>query len=240
MDEKTRQVRLRQAGMQSPAESPLVDAGSPGASLEREFGRRKQKRGDLIRARHPRVGGLILALSEEPASTRAFALGAEGERRAAARLQAACGDDALFLHNRRLGRTSQNGDIDHIAVAASGVYVIDTKHYKHARVRVRRSGGVFSPVREQLMIDGRDKTALVVGLNRQLLAVIAAVAEQPIPVSALFCFVDADLPLGCQRIRGIPILGARRVGRMLRRPGPLDARQRQEFWTTLARRLPPA
>lgn len=41
-----------------------------GASAQREFVRRSQRRETEIRRRHPRLGGLLLALSNDPASTR--------------------------------------------------------------------------------------------------------------------------------------------------------------------------
>src|SRR5690349_15299051 len=43
----------------SPAEP---DCGTPGASARREYERRKTKREDDVRRRHPKLGGLILAL----------------------------------------------------------------------------------------------------------------------------------------------------------------------------------
>src|SRR5437588_449013 len=80
-----------------------VDAGVPGASLQAEYERRSSSRESRVRSKHPRLGGLLLAVTGEPATTTAFKVGAEGERRAAARLEELCGSDVLFLHNRRLG-----------------------------------------------------------------------------------------------------------------------------------------
>jgi hypothetical protein len=58
--------------------------GAPGGSAQREYERRLQRREHRVRARHPRLGGLILALSDAPASTRVWAQGAAGERAVAA------------------------------------------------------------------------------------------------------------------------------------------------------------
>lgn len=223
----------------------LVDTGRPGASLEQEYQRRKQAREERIRNRHPRLGGLILALSDEPASTRAFATGADGERRIAARLEKDCGDEVLFLHNRKLGRGRRDGDVDHVAIAPSGVYVIDAKRYENAAVRVRRSGGLLSPIKEQLMVAGRDRTKLIDGCVKQLAAVVAAVSDAPaadgVPVTALLCFVHADLPLwGDQEMRGVRLLGPRGTSTLLRRPGPLTETERRVLHRHLANALPPA
>ncbi len=226
------------------AEQP-VDVGRPGASLEQEYQRRKQAREGRIRNKHPRLGGLILALSDEPASTKAFATGADGERRIAARLEKDCGEQVLFLHNRKLGHGRRDGDVDHIAVAPSGVYVIDAKRYQDAAVRVRRTGGLLSPVKEQLMVAGRDRTKLIDGCAKQLGAVVAALADAPgaegATVTALLCFVDADLPLwGDQALRGVRLLGPRGTSKLLRRPGPLTETQRRALHRHLAAALPPA
>jgi len=72
------------------------------------------------------------------------------------------GPGVLFLHNRLLGHGCRDGDVDHIALTTAGVYVIDAKHYRNARVEVRRtSGGLFSPAREQLVVNGRDRSKLL-------------------------------------------------------------------------------
>lgn len=218
-----------------------IDPGTPGGSLEREYVRRRKAREDRFRGRFPRAGGLLLALTGEPESTKAFARGAEGERRLAARLEQLCGEEVLFLHNRRRGRSSRSGDIDHIAVAASGVYVIDAKHYQGAKVNVRRTGGILRPLREQLMVRGRDKTHLVESLNKQFVAVVDAMEEHPAPVTALFCFIDAELPtLETLTVGGVPVLTPRKTAKLLRRPGPYDEDARRSVWESLARRLPPA
>ena len=135
----------------------VVDVGDPGSSLQAEFERRAAARESRVRARHPRIGGFLLAVFNEPATTTAFSTGAVGERRVAARLAELSGPGVLFLHNRLLGPGRRDGDVDHIALTAGGVYVIDAKRYKNAKVRVRHSGGLFSPVREQLMVNGRDR-----------------------------------------------------------------------------------
>lgn len=223
------------------AQAHPIDPGTPGGSLEREYERRRNVREQRVRGRFPRVGGLLLALTGEPESTKAFARGAEGERRLAARLEQLCGDEVLFLHNRRRGRSGRNGDIDHIAVTPSGVYVIDAKYYPEAKIRVSRTGGFLRPVREQLMVRGRDKTHLVESLNKQYVAVADALEQHRPPVTALFCFVDAELPiLEALTVRGVPVLTPRKTAKLLRRPGPFDEQQRRTIWEVLARRLPPA
>lgn len=156
-----------------------VESGTAGASLRREHDRRATKRESRIRAKHPHIGGLILAVTDEPASTRAFATGAVGEEKIAASLENRAGSTVLFLHNRKLG-LSNRGDIDHIAVAPSG-YVIDAKHYDEKKIEVRRSGGWFSESREQLIIGDRDRTPLLQSVAAPVSATMTSAVNSPIP-----------------------------------------------------------
>jgi hypothetical protein len=54
--------------------------------------------------------------------------------------------------------------------------VIDTKSTR-GRLRVEKRGGFFSPRHKVLLINGRDRTHLVDGLERQLVDVRSVLAE---------------------------------------------------------------
>jgi len=71
------------------------------------------------------LAGVAKFLSEDPQSTIAWRQGFEGERLLAEGLTKRVGDRAILLHDRRAPGTREN--IDHIAVAASGVWVIEAK-----------------------------------------------------------------------------------------------------------------
>jgi hypothetical protein len=224
--------------------------GGAGASLERIYGARSAAREARVRAAHPRLGRLLLAVTREPASTAAFARGAAGERRLAAQLEEACGTHALFLHNRRLGVGHGGGDLDHVAVTAGGVFVIDAKNLTAARVSVRTSGGLFSPSRQQLWVSGRDRSAFVAGSLRQQAAVRAALTADEdltgagrVPVAGVLCFLDATID-GWRwqppRIGPVHLLSPTGTARLLRRPGPLGPEDRRIVHEHLDVRLPPA
>ncbi len=232
-----------------PAVVPIataVHASDAGASLRREADRRAAKREESVRARFPRVGGLLLAIAGEPASTQSLRVGAAGERKAAERILGRCGEDVLFLLNRRLGIGRRNGDIDMLAVTAQGVHVIDVKHFKGAKVEVRKSGGLFVSRTESLWIGGRNRTQLLESMGRQLEAVEAALhsvdPSKRIEITGTLCFVDANLPLlGTLRVRGVEIRGSREMGRKLRATkGPLSVSERRVIYEQLAVALPAA
>jgi len=123
------------------AESVVPDAGVPGWSARREYERRQAKREERIRTKHPKLGGLILALSDDPQSTKAWDTGALGEERLGARLTELSNEHLRVLHDRRIPGTKAN--IDHLAVTPTGVYVIDAKRHRgrpHLKVEADSSG----------------------------------------------------------------------------------------------------
>lgn len=81
-------------------------------------------------------------LSDDPQTTKVWAAGASGEERVAQVLHERLGDKAVLLHDRKVPGT--RGNIDHLAIASSGVWVIDAKRYQ-GKVEQRDVGGWFKP-----------------------------------------------------------------------------------------------
>ncbi len=213
-----------------------IDLGTAGASARREYERRRRKREAVARERHPRIGNLLLRLQSPPASEVAWNTGAAGEEALAAHLAKRC-PDVIVLHDRRIPRSRAN--IDHLAVAPSGVYVVDAKRYK-GKIEVRKP--FFGEPR--LFVAGRDKTKLVKALTRQREVVRAELAEakSAIPVHACFCFLNpdnqsggSDLPLlRTLQIGDFPLFYPRRLSKRLNTPGVLSAESRREVAELLA------
>lgn len=226
-----------------PTTTPTTrpDSGVAGASAQREHERRATKREQRIRANHPRLGGLILAVTDDPQSTRAWDSGAVGERTVARSLTKWANDYVLVLHDRRIPRSKAN--IDHIAVAPTGVYVIDAKRYK-GRPDYRVQGGILRPRTTTLFVDGRDRTKLLDGVRRQIAVVRGALAatHPHVPVRGMLCFVDATWPLvgGSFSIDGIDILWPRRAAQVLNRDGPMSDEEITAVHHLLAAALPKA
>ncbi len=131
------------------------------------------------------------------------------------------------------------GDIDHIAVAPTGVFVIDAKAISGAVRVVRPWFG-----QPKLLVNGRDRTKLIDGLDRQVgtvRAVLEDIGCSEIPVHGMMCFTEADLPLiGTQRIRGHELLYRKALAKRLNAPGPLTADAVQSTGRLLAQALPAA
>jgi hypothetical protein len=197
----------------APEDIPAIDAGKAGASARRAYERRRANREAQALGR--RFGALRLALGSAPAHERAWLSGAEGEEEVARRLAKHLGEDAVLLHDRRMPGSRAN--IDHIAVAASGVWVIDAKRYKGKVV-------VSKPLFDEpkLMIGGRNRSPVADSLARQVDAVEAVIAgfEAAVPVHGAFCFVGTELPaIGTLTFRGYPLLAPRRLAARIKKGG---------------------
>lgn len=221
-----------------PAVADVVEPGTAGASARREFERRKAKREERVRAKHPKLGGLILALSDERQSTTAWDVGAAGEERLGKGLDRLASDTVRLLHDRRIPKSTAN--IDHVAVTAGGVYVIDAKKYQ-GRPHLKVEGGLFRPREERLLIGSRDCSRLVDGVLKQV-NVIRGLLGIEVPVHGVLCFVDADWPLigGTFTTRGVQALWPRKLYPQLEAEGCLAADTVAEMHRKLAHALPAA
>jgi len=232
------------------ARPPLLVSSAPSVtapaklSAQREYDRRSQRREAAVRSRHPRLGGLLLALTNEPVRTRVWAQGAQGERAVAAKLDELSSDQAIALHDRRMlrpdGRAS-NANIDHLVVTPTGVWVVDAKTHQGA-LQVRRTGGLFSPRVETLFINGRDKSSLLDGLSKQVVVVGETLASvgADIPVRGALCFVGTELPWFGETIGGVPLVGRRGLAKLMKQPGTLGSDEREAIAQYLNKRFVPA
>jgi hypothetical protein len=222
------------------AESTLsaIERGQAGASIAREYQRRKRKRESRTRETHPWVGGLLLALRGTPQHESAFHQGDLGEKAVATYLEKhTASGPAIILHNRRM--PGGRGDIDHLAIAPAGVFVIDAKNVK-GKVRVAKPllGGA------KLLIAGRNRTKFIDGLDRQVHAVRDALRASSHPdvwVQGVLCFPTADLPLlGTPKMRGYLLLRRRALAKKINKQGPLQPPTIDALARTLAAAFPPA
>ena len=219
-----------------PVQAP--ESGEAGLSARREYERRVAKREARVRSKHPRLGGLILAVSDDPQSTTAWNTGALGEERLGKGLTDRASSTVRLLHDRRIPGTRAN--IDHIAVTATGVFVIDAKRYVDKRPALRVDGGLFRPRTEKLLVGGRDVTKLVDGVLKQV-EVVRAVVGEIVPVRGILCFIESDWPLigGDFTTRGVDVLWPKKFYPRLGLDGQ-HAGAVESLHANLAKALPPA
>jgi hypothetical protein len=225
----------------SSLSAPEVTEGEAGASAQREYERRHAKREEYARERLGTLGVLLARVVDEPQTTRVWRQGARGELRTAQRLAKHLeGHGVRLLHDRWVpGHGSAN--IDHIAVGPAGVLVIDSKNHA-GKVKTDWRRGLFAPGRRVLLINGRDKTRLIDGLERQVGYVRDALADSGVEVRGAVCFPNVDgLPLFSHlSVRDIAIDGPKSIAKLARRPGALTSDRIEQLWQRLGRAFPPA
>jgi hypothetical protein len=222
-----------------PYAAPPVKMNPAAASAAREYQRRRRGREQRLNDALP-FGGRLVAKLTEPQHQRAWATGAAGEVQGGQALEMHLkGSGVVLLHDRR--KPSSRANIDHVAIGIGGVTVIDSKNLK-GPVRVRSSGLLRTGM--ELRVAGRDRSALVAGVQEQVLAVREALTDGGLPdveVRGALQFVDADLPwLGLPVMGGITMGGPRKAAELARRVGPLSAPQVEDLLRVLKAALPAA
>lgn len=223
---------------QASAPAAPTELGEAGLSARREYERRVAKCGARVRAKHPRLGGLMLALTDDPQSTTAWSTGALGEERLGRGLNERASATVRLLHDRRIPGTRAN--IDHIAVTATGIFVIDAKRYVGKRPTLRVEGGLFRARTEKLFVGGRDRTKLVGGVLKQV-DLVRGIVGDGVPVTGVLCFVESDWPLigGDFTTRGVMVLWPKRLYPRLAADGP-HGDAIESHHRSLASAFPPA
>jgi hypothetical protein len=213
-----------QPNLQPIANGPAIhsvrpDSGVAGSSARHEYERRHTKRDAAIDAKWGRLAGVVKFLTDDPQSTVAWAQGANGEAKLANVLGTSLSDDAIALHDRKVPGT--RGNIDHIVIAASGVWIIDAKAHI-GKVERRDVGGWFS-TDLRLYVAGRDRTKAVDGLAWQVAAVADALADPAIEPNPALCFTDADWGWFAKpfTIKGVWCCSPQALAEMVNAPGSL-------------------
>ena len=177
-------------------------------------------------------------LGQDPQATLAWSQGSDGEQRLARHLQRALADRVVLLHDRTVPRTL--GTIEHLAVAESGIWVIDANNSSGSVER--RDVGPWLSVDHRLYVGGRNVTRLVDELGWQVGAVESALGDLDLPVHGALCFTDASWQLFRRpfQIRDVWVTWADALTRALAAPGPLSDGDVMQTALGLAETLRPA
>lgn len=226
--------------MESPSPS---EPGKAGASARREYERRRQRREQHAREKLGALGDFLTRVIDEPSSTRVWEQGSKGEERTATRLDNhLTGTDVRLLHDRRIpGRGRAN--IDHLAVGPGGITVIDSKTH-HGKLEVN-AAGLFGRGRRVLLVNGRDRTSLIDGVERQIGFVRSALGSagyEDVEIRGALCFPNVDgLPLFRQLVvRDVVIDGPKPVAKLAARPGAIAPKAVERLWACLGGLFPAA
>jgi hypothetical protein len=220
-----------------PEELARALSSAPGGSAGREFEQRASAREKRIRSRLGRASGVVLSLAQNPQSTTAWAVGARGEQITGERLDAVARDDVIVLHDRRIPGSRAN--IDHIVIAPTGVYVVDTKRYA-GKVERRLVGGVIFG-ESRLYVGRRDRTKLVAATRGQSDVVATTIAAEDVPIMPVLCFVEADWGLFARPFSfgGVHVTWATALAKHVARAGAIDSLSVRRAAVLIAERFPP-
>jgi hypothetical protein len=222
--------------------------GRAGASARAEYEQRQAKDEARRWALFGPLAPVVRFLAGPKRSTEAWGRGAAGEERVGHWLERAVGGSGVVLHDRALSHRRAN--IDHIAVVASGVWVIDTKHFR-GRLERRELGGWFVP-HPRLFVAGRDQSRLVTAARRQQALVAETLraeelgAEEPgagagALVRVALCFSGTEVGLFTRpfTLEGVLVTWPRPFARVLGADGPLGPVERRVLAARIARAFPP-
>lgn len=175
-------------------------------------------------------------------STEAWATGARGERVVAARLDPLASRGVITLHDRRIPGSRAN--IDHIAVAPSGIFVIDAKVRK-GKVEARRSGPIWDRGEKKFYVGGRDHNSILTGMLPQVAAVHRALEDVPglaLPVHPMVTLIGAEWGPFARpfTLRGVWVGWPKVMAHLIGADGPLGPEQVSRIATALAASLPEA
>ena len=135
-------------------------------------------------------------------------------------------DGVVILTDRRVPDTASN--IDHIVIAPSGVWIIDTKNWK-GRIEYRASTAFGTDNR--LLVDGRDRTAAVEKVYSLVIPVAQAVNDRSVPIHAALVFIEADWGTNAAarllmhrpyKHLGVLITAPKTLANKINEPGALD------------------
>lgn len=231
--------------IECPAEARVpevapIDLGVTGHSARATYDRLKARREAGLDARFGTglVRRIVGAMTVEPQSITAWGIGARGEELLGEALDAVPG--LCVLHDRRVRDTE--GNIDHIVVAAAGVFVVDTKHYK-GLIEVRDRGPFWrSDLR--LTVNRRDQSKLARNMGWQVDAVRAALEAAGVdplpPITPVLCFFEGEWPLfgAPDEFEGVRLEDPKSLRKRLDQPAVLASESIDRFVRILSGALP--
>ena len=240
----------------------VVDFGVAGASARRLFDAKEAKRRERLRSRWWVValigvlgaiaggfvahslqmsvtGGAVIGAAlpvfdvlRRPQHIDAWRSGAAGERAVGAMLDQLRVRGVVAIHDRRVPGRRTN--IDHIAIAPTGVFVIDTKNV----------AGKVVASRNALRVAGRRQDKMLAGVTSQVTVVqqiLDGLQGVPAPARGVLCFTKAGLPWFRPQPCGVTLEYRRGLRRLLTKGDPLLSRdQVNTIATQLAIHLPAA
>jgi hypothetical protein len=249
----------------APGASEPMQENAAGASAQARYERERKRQADRARSRWPLLVGLtlivmfivylagaalgqpgigvfaasgvailfLLVYFERSRDAEAWFRGAEGERKTAAHLAGLEEAGFIVRHDRRV--PGYGGNVDHIAVGPTGVWVVETKSYR---------GGV-EVFGDRLEVNGQPRDRIVDQVYKEAVSVQIALGDRltmvGVTVTPVLCLHRAKLGWFDKSVRGVRIVDGRGLAKLLRQgERRLDDDAIESIARELDRLLPPA
>jgi Nuclease-related domain len=176
-----------------------------------------------------------------------FLKGAHGEYLMGGYLSDDLDPDARVLTDRNVPGESE-ANIDHVVVASSGVWIIDSKKWT-GEIHYRSRRFPSTDPRRYLFIGGEDRTAHIAKIFRLVIPVAQVIADRTVPVHPVMAFVEPIWGVseslhfksrkGPYVHEGVFLSGGRSIIGKINEPGPLSLERIEALFHKLNAAMPP-
>lgn len=178
------------------------------------------------------VGGSAALREANARHDRKWVKGAAGEYLMDLSLRERLSKNTAILTDRRVPETTSN--IDHLVVAPSGVWIIDTKNWKG---RIEYKATTAFGIDNRLVVGGTDRSQAAEKMYSLVMPVAQAIGDRSVPVHPALVFIEGDrgtaatvrlLTKRPYQHLGVWITAPKVLAKLINAPGPLspDAVQR--------------
>jgi hypothetical protein len=152
-------------------------------------------------------------------------------------------EGAVILTDRQVPGTKSN--IDHIVIAPSGVWIIDSKVWKG---KIEYKSETKKSTAKRLFVGGKDRTSAVEAIFNLVIPVAQVLGDQSVPIKPALVFIEGDWSdiSGARVLAGKPyqhlsvwISWPKAIWKKINEPGPLDADAVKRIGAELDKALPP-
>ena len=169
--------------------------------------------------------------------------GAAGEYLMDLSLHKHVNEPAVILTDRLVWGTQSN--VDHIVVAPSGVWIIDSKTWK-GRIEYK-SSSMFS-TEKRLFVGGKDRTSTVEAIFKLVITIAQVIGDKAVPIQPALVFIDGEWSdaATARIVTNRPyqhltvwIAWPKAIWKKVNEPGPLNGGEVRRIAELLDSRLPP-
>ena len=173
--------------------------------------------------------------------------GAQGEYLMGTYLAAELAPGARVLTDRKVPGDSP-ANVDHLVVATSGVWVIDSKKWT-GEIQYRSPRMPSTDPRRYLHIDGVDRTDEIAKIYRLVIPIAQIIGDPTVPRYPVMAFIEPTWGFresvhfqrgkGPYEHDGVLLSGGHGIIRKINEPGPLSPERVEELFAKLDAAMPP-